>query len=136
LTSQIFANIYLNQFDRFVRQQCKLLAYVRYGDDCLMFAPSEEQAKVWQARSMSYLLNELHLTVHARNNVIVQANRGLHFLGMHLYPNGHALAPKAFLRTTERTSQRNYSSYHGLIVERGNRRQQRLLLHEINELMI
>ncbi len=33
LTSQILANVYLNEFDRFVQHSLKPLAYIRYGDD-------------------------------------------------------------------------------------------------------
>lgn len=45
LTSQIFANIYLNEFDRFVRHTLKPLGYIRYGDDFVLFTNNEAEAR-------------------------------------------------------------------------------------------
>lgn len=44
LTSQIFANIYLNEFDRYVVHYLKPLAYIRYGDDFMSWWPNEAVA--------------------------------------------------------------------------------------------
>ena len=38
LTSQFWANCYLNPFDHFVERELRCRGYVRYVDDCLLFA--------------------------------------------------------------------------------------------------
>jgi RNA-directed DNA polymerase len=86
LTSQIFANIYLHEFDRLVRHTIKPLGYVRYGDDFVLFLPSQQQALAAQQLATDWLHEELKLAVHSKNNVVVTANQGLHFLGHSIYP--------------------------------------------------
>lgn len=86
LTSQIFANIYLNEFDRFVRHTIKPYAYIRYGDDFLMFL-SEDQAFIVNAEATQWLHNNLGLTVHKQNNITNKTGRGIFFLGHKIYPH-------------------------------------------------
>jgi hypothetical protein len=85
LTSQIFANIYLNEFDRYVRHTIKPLGYVRYGDDFVLFVSSKIEAQDAQKSASEWLLSALHLRVHSNNNVIKPATSGLYFLGHIIY---------------------------------------------------
>ena len=87
LTSQIFANLYLNEFDRFVRHNLKPLGYVRYGDDFVLFMSGKDEALAAQQSATTRLLNMLHLTIHPKNNVIIKAHNGLFFLGHKIYPH-------------------------------------------------
>ncbi len=80
-TSRIFANIYLNEFDRYVRHALKPLAYVRYGDDTVMWYRTRQQAELARRCARRYLAEKLHLMVNPKNDVIVPARAGLHFLG-------------------------------------------------------
>ncbi len=58
LTSQLFANIYLNKFDQFIKHKLKAKYYIRYCDDFVIFSDNRvtagirphRQAKLWQAR--------------------------------------------------------------------------------------
>lgn len=81
LTSQIFANIYLHEFDRFVRHELKPSAYVRYGDDFILFAPTRRQAYQLQELAITFLTDSLELSPNPKNNIVVPAQSGLHFLG-------------------------------------------------------
>ncbi|HMQ95682.1 MAG TPA: reverse transcriptase/maturase family protein [Candidatus Saccharibacteria bacterium] len=81
LTSQIFSNIYLNMFDRFVRHQLKPQGFVRYGDDFILIAPTRRRARHYQLVASKFLYDTLDLTVNPRSNVVVPAASGLHFLG-------------------------------------------------------
>jgi hypothetical protein len=81
LTSQIFANIYLHEFDRFVRHALKPQAYVRYGDDFVLFCPSRRDAYRLRQEAKQYLESELSLKLNPKNDVIVAARNGLKFLG-------------------------------------------------------
>lgn len=81
LTSQIFANIFLNELDRFVRHQIKPVAYLRYGDDFLLFSPTRRSAYQLQTAVTQFLSSQLLLFINPKNNIVVPANTGLHFLG-------------------------------------------------------
>lgn len=72
LTSQIFANIYLNEFDRLVRHTLKPLSYIRYGDDFLVFAESEQEAIGFQCHAAQWLRRELFLSLHKKNNHVIK----------------------------------------------------------------
>jgi RNA-directed DNA polymerase len=81
LTSQIFSNIYLHEFDRFVRHHIKPLAYVRYGDDFAVFCPTLHGAYSNRDLAVSFLRDNLALTINSKNDVVVASRAGLKFLG-------------------------------------------------------
>jgi hypothetical protein len=76
----------LHELDRFVRHQLKPLAYVRYGDDFVLFARSQNEALYFQRIAGEWLAKELHLTLHPKNNIVIQVKQGLHILGHWIYP--------------------------------------------------
>lgn len=80
LTSQLFANIYLHEFDCFVRHHLKPQAYVRYGDDFILFYPTRRQAYLGRQRAKDYL-KSLSLLINSKNDVILTAGSDLKFLG-------------------------------------------------------
>jgi retron-type reverse transcriptase len=116
LTSQIFANIYLNEFDRYVRHRLKPLAYLRYGDDFILICKTRKQAYEQRLRSKEFLQTELGLSLHQTNDVVVAVKQGLHFLG-------HVITSK-FLVVDKQTSKiavakvsiKNVASYRSLLL--------------------
>lgn len=115
LTSQIFANIYLNELDRFVSHGIRPLGYVRYGDDFIVIARNREEAASYQRRVTQFITTNLRLRLHSRNNVIVSARHGLTFLGVGIFPAGRRLNPRNWDRALERTDLLNHASYYGLV---------------------
>ena len=87
LTSQIFANIYLNEFDRYVRGVIKPLAYIRYGDDFLLFGKDKSKVLGYRTACAEWLYDELRLNVHKSNNKVIAVKTGVHFLGHQIYAN-------------------------------------------------
>lgn len=81
LTSQIFSNIYLHEFDRLIRHHIKPLAYVRYGDDFIVFYPTRHSAYSSRDLAVSFLRDNLRLTINSKNDVVVAIRAGLKFLG-------------------------------------------------------
>ena len=88
LTSQLFANIYLHEFDRYVRKRRKPLAYLRYGDDFLLFFENLNQAKAAQETASAYLLHTLNLTVNPRQDLLLAPKKCFVFLGCKIYKGG------------------------------------------------
>jgi len=115
LTSQIFANIYLNEFDRFMKHEMKPLAYLRYGDDWLCFAENENRLKVIREQSEVFLREELCLTIQPRLNFIKPVDSGVSFLGVDLWSAGHRLTKGMQHKITKNLNFNNVASYKSLI---------------------
>lgn len=81
MTSQIFANVYLNEFDRYVRHTLKPLAYLRYGDDFLLFCPTRQQTHLSRQKASQFLAHQLKLAINTKNDFIFATAAGLKFLG-------------------------------------------------------
>jgi retron-type reverse transcriptase len=86
LTSQFWANVYLNDFDHFVKRELKCPAYVRYVDDFVLFADDPTQLKAWR-RAMIEKLASLRLALHEERARPFASASGLPFLGFRLYPD-------------------------------------------------
>jgi RNA-directed DNA polymerase len=80
LTSQFFANVYLNELDQFVKHSLKVRHYVRYVDDFVLLGESPEQLRAWQAQIASFLQTSLRLKL--RDDFRLQpCHQGVDFLG-------------------------------------------------------
>jgi len=64
LTSQLFANIYLNELDQFVKHHLKVKYYCRYVDDFVLLHQGRSQLKKWRAEIKEFLENKLQLEIH------------------------------------------------------------------------
>jgi RNA-directed DNA polymerase len=80
LTSQFFANVYLDGFDHFVKEVLRA-PYVRYVDDFALFHDDAGLLVDWQARIDRYLEGR-RLRLHPRKTRIVPTNEPAEFLGM------------------------------------------------------
>jgi len=86
LTSQFFANIYLNGMDHFVKQVLGYKAYVRYMDDFVLFNNDPKKLKEALLLLESYL-RQLGLQIKPKSMQINRCTQGLPFLGYRIYPN-------------------------------------------------
>lgn len=69
LTSQLFANIYLDQLDQFCKHQLKIRRYIRYMDDVIILAPDKETATQWKEEIATFLQERLHLDLNKKTAV-------------------------------------------------------------------
>ena len=94
LTSQFFANVYLNPLDQYVKNELKCKYYLRYVDDILLL----HQDAGWLNRAYSkinrFLLDNLAMTLNHRKKNMNLICRGFDFVGHMVKPN------RIFLRTT------------------------------------
>jgi len=128
LTSQIFSNIYLNEFDRFVVHSLKPKAYLRYGDDFLIFETDQNSLKKIKKQAVSFLKERLYLSINPKNDIIVKPKRGLYFLGVDIFPFGRRLKERNWKKVIENLEEKNFSSYLGLVKKHCNRKK----IKEIN----
>jgi retron-type reverse transcriptase len=84
LTSQFFANFYLNPFDHFVKEHLVCKAYLRYVDDFALFSNSKGQLLGWRAAVASFL-ECYRLKLHPRRVQICPSLVGGRFLGQVVY---------------------------------------------------
>lgn len=115
LTSQIFANIYLNEFDRFMVHELKPLAYMRYGDDWLCFGASKTELESMQERAKEFLNKKLKLCINPKVNITKEVRKGISYLGNELWPNGIIMDKTARNKIYTQLSYRNAGSYRSFI---------------------
>lgn len=84
LTSQHFANFYLNDLDRFVKERLGVTGYVRYMDDCLLWGGSRAELHFLYRSIADFLHQFLHL--ETKRPIIANVNRGIDFLGARIFP--------------------------------------------------
>jgi len=85
LTSQHFANFYLSWFDHHVKEVLQIKGYVRYMDDCVLWASTKEELVYCKKAVIAFLEVELKLTV--KYAVINRTCNGVPFLGFLLKPD-------------------------------------------------
>jgi hypothetical protein len=90
LTSQFWANCYLNPFDHFVKRELRCPAYLRYVDDFLLYADCKADLWAWK-RALIERLARLRLTIHERRAQVRPVTEGFPFLGFVLYPHKRRL---------------------------------------------
>ncbi len=87
LTSQFFANVYLNELDQFVKHKLKARFYIRYVDDFVILNPSESLLEDYRRQISQFLNSNLHLNLHPFKVKIIDYNQGIDFLGMKIFPH-------------------------------------------------
>jgi len=81
LTSQLFANVYLNELDYYVKYQLKAKYYIRYVDDFIVLHQSKEQLEEWKDKINNFLGNNLKLELHPEKSKVIPLSKGIDFVG-------------------------------------------------------
>lgn len=90
LTSQFWANVYLNELDQYVKRVLKCRAYLRYVDDILLFAQRKQDLHHYKSAIEDFLAR-LRLTIHTESAQPRPVASGVPFLGFIIYPNHRRL---------------------------------------------
>lgn len=90
LTSQFWANVYLNELDHFVKRQLRCQGYVRYVDDFLLFSDDKATLHRWRDQIIQFL-SALRLTLHENRAQPRPVKQGVPFLGFTVYPTHRRL---------------------------------------------
>jgi hypothetical protein len=115
LTSQIFANIYLNELDRFIVHTLRPQAYLRYGDDFIVIGAGQSEVVAYRTATKAFLTEKLRLALQPRNDIVVKGTSGLKFLGVEIFPSGRRLRQRILRRVQDKLTIRNSASYRGLM---------------------
>ena len=79
-TSQIFANIYLNEVDQYIKQELKIKYYYRYMDDSIILVKTKEEAKKTLEKIKRFLKENLELELNSKTQIF-KNKQGVNFCG-------------------------------------------------------
>lgn len=119
LTSQLLVNIYMNEFDQFVKHSLKARRYVRYADDSVILSDNKEWLSDNLERIRAFLRDVLRLELHPDKVSISTFASGVDFLGWVHFPDHRVIRRATKRRMTRRAleqpSNESFQSYLGLL---------------------
>src|SRR3989344_3258555 len=101
LTSQFFANVFLNELDKFVKHKLKARFYIRYVDDFVILHEDKYVLNSYKPEIEKFLINKLGLELHPKKSKVIDLRRGIDFLGFRNFYY-YKLLRKANLRKIKR----------------------------------
>lgn len=128
LTSQLFANVYMNEFDQFVKRQLKAGHYIRYADDFVILSENKAWLEDLIPEIDNFLRHNLKLELHPDKIYIKTLASGVDFLGWVHFPDHRVLRTATRRRMVKRAganpTPETIASYAGLL-RHGNTRKLR-----------
>lgn len=97
LTSQLFANVYLNKLDQFVKHELKVKYYVRYMDDFIILSEDPAELRRLLAEIENFLKRELKLELNPKTTILAAKN-GINFVGYIHYKDHKKIRKDAMRR--------------------------------------
>lgn len=94
LTSQFFANVYLNELDYFAKQKLSAKYYIRYVDDFVIFNNDCNILECNKTNISVFLNKNLKISLHPDKSRVINLIRGVEFLGMKIFPKHKILKRK------------------------------------------
>lgn len=91
LTSQLLVNIYMNEFDQYVKHRLKAKYYIRYADDFLILNNNREHLAHMRDSVNEFLAEKLKLSLHPDKVFIKTLSSGIDFLGWVHFPHHRVL---------------------------------------------
>lgn len=91
LTSQLLVNIYMNEFDQFMKHKLKIKYYVRYADDFVVLSQDKKWLEGILVEISDFLQSNLRLQLHPYKTFIQTVASGVDFLGWVHFPDHRVL---------------------------------------------
>ncbi len=115
LTSQLFANIYLNELDQYAKHKLQVKHYIRYVDDFVIINPSKNELyRKWQ-NIRDFLEHELFLKLEQRKTQTNKISFGIDFIGYVAFKKFIRIRTRNYRRFVIRLKKRIYSYHLGRI---------------------
>jgi RNA-directed DNA polymerase len=115
LTSQLFANVYMNEFDQFVKHRLKIKHYARYTDDFVIVSHDKEFLSNILEDISRFLEENLALELHPKKVIIRKYRQGVDFLGYVTMPHYRLLRTKTKKRIFKKLKVRIFEHRSGKI---------------------
>ncbi|MDX9779335.1 MAG: reverse transcriptase/maturase family protein [Patescibacteria group bacterium] len=110
LTSQLLVNIYMNEFDQFVKRDLKIKYYIRYADDFVILGECREELISLRLRLEEFLSEHLKLFLHPEKTFLKTLASGVDFLGWVQFFEYKVLRTTTKRRMLKRIEQSNKSA--------------------------
>jgi hypothetical protein len=91
LTSQLLVNIYMNEFDQYVKRELKVKHYIRYADDFVILSEDKDELISLLQYTVVFLREKLNLELHPDKVFIKTVASGVDFLGWVHFPRHRVL---------------------------------------------
>ncbi|MDO8579426.1 MAG: reverse transcriptase/maturase family protein [bacterium] len=91
LTSQLLVNIYMHEFDMYMKQELRIKYYIRYADDFVILSENKEYLENLLTKIHKFLNGKLHLSLHENKVYIKTYASGVDFLGWTHFPHHRQL---------------------------------------------
>ncbi len=109
LTSQIFANIYLNDFDHFIKEKLGVKYYIRYSDDFVIFHNDKRVLNSIKKLIENYL-EDFYLKIHENKSRVYKVSDGVNFLGFRFFRD-YTLVNKSTVKRYIKKLDKKYKQY-------------------------
>lgn len=103
LTSQLFANIYLNELDQYAKHVLRATRYIRYMDDFLILDVDKRTLAAHREAIAEFVSQRLGITLHPRKSTIAPIRLGVDFLGYRIFERHMRLRASTVRRFAART---------------------------------
>ncbi|HLD55027.1 MAG TPA: reverse transcriptase domain-containing protein [Candidatus Nanoarchaeia archaeon] len=114
LTSQLFANIYLNELDEFVKYELKIKYYLRYMDDFVLLHESKQYLHSLREK-IKLFLSSIKLEFHPKKVSIFPIRLGIDFLGYKIFKN-HKSVRKSTVKRFIKNAKTKIKIYNSKII--------------------
>lgn len=114
LTSQFFANVYLNDFDHFIKEKLKVKKYLRFVDDFALFGDDWKILNQARQEIESYLTS-LRLIIHPIKSQLFETSHGANFVGFRVLPDRVRVRNDNLRRARKRLKQLQIDYGHGKV---------------------
>lgn len=111
-TSQLFANIYLNELDKYIKEELKVKLYYRYMDDMVLLLPDKDIAKYYLLAISSFLKDRLKLSLNSKTQIF-KLNQGVNFCGYKINITGLRLRNKGKKKLVKKLKWIRYNFRNG-----------------------
>jgi hypothetical protein len=117
LTSQFFANVYLNELDQYIKHKLRAKHYIRYVDDFVILHQSKKILEEYKIQIDRFIKEKLNLTLHPDKSKILKLEKGIAFLGFRIFYH-HKLLAKKNMRKFEKKLQQMKHEYQEEKIDR------------------
>jgi RNA-directed DNA polymerase len=117
VTSQLFANVYLNELDQFIKHELKIKYYLRYCDDFIILGENEKDLRNLIKPINNFLKDKLKLILHPDKIVLRKYSQGIDFLGYVVLPQHRVLRTKTKRRMLKKLARKQKDLESNIISE-------------------
>lgn len=107
LTSQLLVNVYMNEFDQFVKHDLKIKYYIRYADDFVFLSDKKNDLIDLKPKLAEFLNEHLKLSLHPKKTFFKTLASGVDFLGWTQFSKHKVLRTTTKRRMLKRVKENN-----------------------------